>query len=76
MPGQVRARVPKEPQIRTGAGRRPEGKAAPSGTRVLPRHVRGRGRVDVLHDGLDPIPPDSRCHSREREFALLCLHKR
>ena len=41
-----------------------------------PCHVWGRDRVDVLHDGLDPIPPDSRRHSGEGEGALLCLNRR
>lgn len=43
---------------------------------VLPRDVWGRGWMDMLHDGLDPIPPNSRCHGRESEFALLRLHER
>lgn len=43
---------------------------------VLPCDVWGRGWMDMLHDGLDPIPPNSRCHGRESEFALLCLHER
>lgn len=63
------------------SGRRTEGRGAgcagplghPPGS---PGHVGGRDRVDVLHDGLDPIPPDSRRHSREGEGALLCLHRR
>lgn len=43
---------------------------------LSPRHIRGRGRVDMLHDGLDPISPNSRSHGRERELTLLRLHKR
>lgn len=30
----------------------------------------------MLHDGLDPVSPDSRRHGREGEGALLRLHRR
>lgn len=69
---------PQQHRCGVGSGRWGGGNAGRRclGQRGSPRHVRGGGRVDVLHDGLDPVPPDARRHGRQGEGALLGLHER